>query len=445
MSNQDIPYRQRALVLQGGGALGAYEAGVLKVLCKKLIEGTDNDQKGEPLFHIVAGTSIGAMNAAILVSNVVNRKKTWEEAVKELEDFWTNEKEGLSSTPDYSKWWRHAVIEQDKNAYNKVSASPEALRKYYSVKEYFKHGTPNVCSAPFLLGLDDKFGDQAENLWYHHTSRPLEDSIVRYSKDPDNKKLRIATSWDKRQPRLLVFSVDVAEGKTVMFDSYRKEAEDSENSLYESDGITIDHIMSSGTLPVFYDFREIGGRKFCDGGLLSNTPFRELLQIHQTYWMSKGKGIVPDLEVYIVNVRPSKQLGLAKDHDGVKDRVNDITFLDRNSHYDENVANTETDYMQLIDKLKGLVESCISEDKIGSFTSEFNNFLMTEAKSKSHTGKRRTYKDLLDGRFKLINVIRIEPTHYTNSISGKGSDFTSETIKGLIKKGTDDAIHALNP
>jgi NTE family protein len=230
-----------------------------------------------------------------------------------------------------------------------------------------------------------------------------------------------------------------------VFDSYHKEAEDSENSLYESDGITIDHIMSSGTVPEFYDFRDIGGRKFCDGGLLSNTPFRELLQIHQIYWMSKGKGIVPDLEVYIVNVHPSKQLGLAEDHDGVRDRINDITFLDRNSYYDENVANTETDYMQLIDKLKGLAESCISKDKIGSFTSEFNNFLMTEAKSKSHTGKRRTYQNLLDGRFKLIKVIRIEPTHYTDSIYGKGSDFTSETIKGLIQKGTVDAINALNP
>ena len=54
------------------------------------------------------------MNAAILVSNVVNKKKTWEEAVIQLEDFWTNEKEGLSSTPDFSEWWRHAVIEQEK-------------------------------------------------------------------------------------------------------------------------------------------------------------------------------------------------------------------------------------------------------------------------------------------------------------------------------------------
>ena len=83
MSSQDIQYRQRALVLQGGGALGAYEVGVLKVLCKKLIEDTENGQKDEPLFHIVAGTSTGAMNAPVLVSDVINRKKTWDETVKQ--------------------------------------------------------------------------------------------------------------------------------------------------------------------------------------------------------------------------------------------------------------------------------------------------------------------------------------------------------------------------
>ncbi len=42
-----------------------------------------NDDKDGPLFDIVAGTSMGAMNAAVLVSNVVNRNKTWEEAAKE--------------------------------------------------------------------------------------------------------------------------------------------------------------------------------------------------------------------------------------------------------------------------------------------------------------------------------------------------------------------------
>jgi NTE family protein len=85
---------------------------------------------------------------------------------------------------------------------------------------------------------------------------------------------------EKGQPRLLVISVDVAEGKTETFDSYHKESEDPKNSLYEGDGITIDHIMASGTLPEFYEFRKLGEsqRQLCDGGYLSNTPFRGLLR-----------------------------------------------------------------------------------------------------------------------------------------------------------------------
>ena len=101
-SNIAIPEKQRALVLQGGGALGAYEVGVLKVLCKNLHESKESAKKEEPLFDVVAGTSMGAMNAAVLVSNVVNKNKTWEKAVKELESFWTNDEKGLSSNPDYT-------------------------------------------------------------------------------------------------------------------------------------------------------------------------------------------------------------------------------------------------------------------------------------------------------------------------------------------------------
>jgi NTE family protein len=357
-SNIVVPETQRALVLQGGGGLGAYEVGVLKVLFDKLIEGKGNGEKEGPLFDIIAGTSMGAMNAAVLVSNIVNRNKTWEEAVEELENFWTSDENGLSSNPDFSKWWRNDGNEQNKNYQNKVGASEEALRKYYSVKEYFAHGTPRVCTPAFIRKIDEKFGDQKDNLWLHHSNNPLEDTITRYSKDQNNKKMKIATSWDKKQPRLLVINVDVAEGKTVTFDSYHKEAEDPKNSLYEGDGITIDHIMASGTIPEFYDFRKLGERQFCDGGLLSNTPFRELLQAHQNYWLrviDKDKQKIPDLEVYIVNVHPSKGETIPEDdHDGVKDRINDITFFDRNSHYDENIVDTATDYIEIIDKLKDL-------------------------------------------------------------------------------------------
>jgi predicted acylesterase/phospholipase RssA len=444
LNNNDMPNKQRALILQGGGALGAYESGVLSVLCKELA----HEYREGPLFDIVAATSVGAMNAAVLVSNVVNRKKTWEEAAKELENFWTDEGRGLSSTPGFSNlWWEQAKMQK------KFSASPEAARRYYSVKEYLKYGTPNVF-LPLPPEPDSKFADQ-DNTWIAHDSSPLQNTIERYSKDENNKeKLSIATSWRNREPRLLVISVDVAEGKTVAFDSYHTKAEDPENSLYEGDGITIDHIMASGTIPIFYKFREIptkGGRKFCDGGILSNTPFRELLQAHRDYWngviVEDNDNKIPDLDVYIINVHPSKQDKVPTDLDGVKDRINDITFMDRNSHYDEMVANLVTDYTDLIDRLKELAKSHFeNKDKQNIiFQNEFESLLKAiEGRTSRGAGQHRKYKeDLLKGRFRLTKVIRIENESYKDSISGKVGDFTSQSIRNLIEKGKQDARRVL--
>src|ERR687895_1132430 len=444
LNKNNIPNKQRALVLQGGGALGAYESGVLSVLCKEL---TYEYREG-PLFDIVAGTSMGAKNASVLVSNVVNRKKTWEEAAKELENFWMDEEKGLSSTPGFSNlWWEQAKMQK------KFSASPEAARRYYSVKEYLKYGTPNVF-LPLPPEPDSKFADQ-DNTWFVHDISPLQNTIERYSKDENNKeKLRIATSWNKKEPRLFVISVDVAEGKTIAFDSYHTQAEDDpQNSLYEGDGITIDHVMASGTIPIFYKFREIptkGGRKFCDGGILSNTPFRELLQAHRDYWngiiVEGNDNKIPDLDVYVINVHPSKQDKVPTDLDGVKDRINDITFMDRNSHYDEMVANLVTDYTDLIDRLKELAKSYfknkVKKDII--FQNEFDSLLKSiEGKTSGAAGEDRKYKDLLKCRFRLTKVIRIENDSYKDSISGKVGDFTSQSIRNLIEKGKQDARRVL--
>ena len=42
--------------------------------------------------------------------------------------------------------------------------------------------------------------------------------------------------------------------------------------------------MASATVPLFYDYQDIEGRKFWDGGLLSNTPLREVIESHRAYW-----------------------------------------------------------------------------------------------------------------------------------------------------------------
>lgn len=83
LTDKEIPSKQRALVLQGGGALGAYEVGVIKKLHEMLtqesneniLKDSNGSSKERPLFDIIAGTSIGATNAAVLVSNVVKKTK----------------------------------------------------------------------------------------------------------------------------------------------------------------------------------------------------------------------------------------------------------------------------------------------------------------------------------------------------------------------------------
>jgi NTE family protein len=162
-TNNDMRHH-RALVLQGGGALGAYEVGVLNVLCEKLVE--RDKEKGivnSPLFDIVAGTSIGAMNAAVLVSNVVKKDKTWSEAICELEKFWKEGialKEGITPCDDIVPvgifrifpWWKPWATDSPlwapcaqeslypKDLDTKNLATEEAARRYYSAKEFVLKG-----------------------------------------------------------------------------------------------------------------------------------------------------------------------------------------------------------------------------------------------------------------------------------------------------------------
>jgi hypothetical protein len=92
--------KMRALILQGGGALGAFQAGAFKALYEKLTkEDKENGNEERLLFDIVAGTSIGAINAALLVSYVIENKN-WKGSAEKLVEFW----EYLSCpTPDITK------------------------------------------------------------------------------------------------------------------------------------------------------------------------------------------------------------------------------------------------------------------------------------------------------------------------------------------------------
>ena len=312
-SDNNKPRIQRALVLQGGGALGAYEAGVIKILCQKLVrEDNENREEGKLIFDIVAGSSIGAMNGAVLVSQFL-KTGSWEDAVNQVEKFWRDSDYGLASNPneDIEKSPTWLPWKEDEWYWKKKVpgiASKEAARKYYSVKQLSTHGVKNVYLPP-TIRPDFKFFD-SDIKWVSYNNKPLKESIQHFADFP------IRTSFDENQPRLLVCSVDIAEGKIVIFDSYKK-SDGSRKSEYgeyidgkyehviKYPGIMINHVMASSTLPEIYDPQVIDGRNFWDGGILNNTPFRELIQSHQDYWKNvEGRDKIPDLEVYIVNVQP---------------------------------------------------------------------------------------------------------------------------------------------
>jgi predicted acylesterase/phospholipase RssA len=114
-------------------------------------------------------------------------------------------------------------------------------------------------------------------------------------------------------------------------EEYRSNDKDNSKQIvieYEN-GITIEQVMANGTIPELYDPKEICKLKFWDGGLLSNTPLRELLEAHRDYWVNvENKEEAPDLEVYIVNVHPSTidLSNIPKYYDEVKDRNNDTIW-----------------------------------------------------------------------------------------------------------------------
>lgn len=466
----------RALVLQGGGPLGAYEAGVFRVL-HDWFSKQKNDKN---FFDVIAGTSIGAINAAIIVSYVKERRKkgfgiseSWKGSANKLENFWKY----VSSDPQISYMWSYHWINWDKrHNIDPKAASKEAARRYYITKELLWSGAERVFSAPDII-YDDKFFDQS-NIGHRYSNEPLKDTMQGKESVEDFAKFPIATEVDDNEPRLLVISVDVLEGATVAFDSYADEdgsrvskygeygtrfgrgtKEEYEHAIRYDDGIKLEHVMASASLPLFYDYTTIKEsnsnslRYFWDGALLSNTPLRELISEHTLFWKEKKKKIaledpfdaiwegkktqkVPDLDIYIVNVWPTKENEIPSDEDLTKDRMYDIMGCDK-TVYDLKVATLVTDYIDLTSELIRLAKGKrIPKDDI-------TEILNKQAKSKFRTGKPRKYVDLLEGKFDVNEVLGIERKDDPDSISNKWADWSSMTISRLLDEGKRDTLSKL--
>ena len=168
--NNDVPKIQRALVLQGGGGLGAYEAGAFKVPYEELPKlDKKNREEGRPLFDVIAGTSIDAINAAVLVSHL-KQNKSWQGAHNKLENFWRH----ISSDVDvsfYTRYWK------EQHVLYPNAASPEAARRYYSTKQFQREGGSAKCFSPPEIIFDEASTEPA-NYNYSYCFETFSLSIV---------------------------------------------------------------------------------------------------------------------------------------------------------------------------------------------------------------------------------------------------------------------------
>ncbi|WP_315713864.1 MULTISPECIES: patatin-like phospholipase family protein [unclassified Bradyrhizobium] len=214
---------QRVLVLQGGGALGSYQAGAYQALCHFDFEP-----------EWVAGISIGAINAAIIAGN--DREKR----IGRLKEFWE-----MVSSP--VPWKPLLNGDHHRSAFNEVSAG---LIAAFGVPGFF---TPRFPPAP---------------LWPSGTLQ----SVSYYDTAPLRRTLERLVDFDRindLKTRLSVGAVGVTTGNFTYFDNveFRKQGK----------RIGPEHIMASGALPPGFPPVEIDGEHYWDGGIASNTPLDYVL------------------------------------------------------------------------------------------------------------------------------------------------------------------------
>jgi NTE family protein len=220
----DVPASaRRVLVLQGGGALGSYQAGAFQALCRN---GFDPEW--------VAGISIGAINAAIIAGNEADQR------VDRLKEFWE-----MVSAP--VPWNPVLKSERSRTVFNETSA---AIIATFGVPGFFTPRIPPSAIWPV---------NSATSLSYYDTS-PLKKTLERLVDFDRINDLKC---------RLSVGAVGITTGNFRYFD----------NVEFSRQGKRIgpEHIMASGALPPGFPAILIDGEYYWDGGIASNTPLDYVL------------------------------------------------------------------------------------------------------------------------------------------------------------------------
>jgi len=226
-----LPFETVALVLQGGGALGSYQAGVYEGL----------DEAGiEPDW--LAGISIGALNIALIAGNPP------EERVTRLRTFWETVCRPVFDLPaaDLMQQWIERLGSDARRAFNAIAAWRAAVE---GQEGFFVPRLPPPWTALELPPAEASYYDTSQ----------LRETLGRLV---DIERINHGT------PRVSIGAVNVRTGNFEYFDN---------TSGPWKGRLRLEHFIASGALPPGFPPVEIDGEYYWDGGLVSNTPLAHVL------------------------------------------------------------------------------------------------------------------------------------------------------------------------
>jgi NTE family protein len=380
---------ENVLVLQGGGSLGAFACGVFKALFKKNIK-----------FDIIAGTSIGAINGAIIAGSKNDNP------VKDLENFWIELAESsYNIIPDII-----AFDYDDKTKQTKSKTIPSAslnaaifgVPKMF-IPRWFQINTNNINDR-------DSYIHQLPWNWtYIYDNSPLSKTLERYIDFqklspplPERRYDKFPSNFSDNT-RLIVTAVNVLNAEPLIFDSFRKQ-------------IQLKHLLASIGYPNYgFSWVEVEeGVYGWDGSLLSNTPIREVILQSPSN----------DKNIFIIENYSKKIDELPSDMTEVQARIKDILYGDKTKSFRQ--------ISKLLTRQLDFIENMYPELDFSKMDSEKAEHIKKEY-------------ELLINKYgaKILSTTKISRGTIESPYPLQNADFSVNTVKALINDGEAKAMKVL--